>query len=134
MNIGQAAERSGLNPKTIRYYESIGLVLPHRANNSYRDYRQADVEQLQFLQRARAVGFTLDECRELLDLYRDPHRRSAEVKALVLERVAQVDEQLARLEAMRDTLVTMAKHCAGDDNAECAIIDSLAQPMPFKLV
>lgn len=134
MHIGQAATRSGLNPKTIRYYETVGLVAPHRAANGYRDYRQSDVEQLQFLQRARAVGFTLEECRELLELYRDPDRRSAEVKAVVLERVARVDEQLAQLEAMRETLMTMAQHCAGDERSECAIIDSLAQPMPFKLV
>lgn len=134
MNIGQAAERSGLNTKTIRYYESIGLVEPDRAGNGYRHYRDSDVAQLQFLQRCRAVGFNLDECRELLALYRDPQRRSAEVKALVLSHVEQVEAQMAELESMRDTLLGMAEQCPGDEHSECAIIDNLAQPMPFKLV
>lgn len=134
MNIGEAAERSGLNSKTIRYYESLGLVEPDRAENGYRDYSGRDVAQLQFLQHCRSVGFNLDECRELLALYRDPNRRSAEVKALVLSHVAQVEAQLEQLETMRSTLLSMAEQCPGDDHADCAIIDNLAQPMPFKLV
>lgn len=134
MNIGEAAERSGLNSKTIRYYESLGLVEPDRAANGYRDYSERDVTQLRFLQHCRAVGFNLDECRELLALYRDPNRRSAEVKDLVLSHVAQVEAQLEQLETMRSTLLSMAEQCPGDDHADCAIIDNLAQPMPFKLV
>lgn len=134
MNIGEAARQSGLNTKTIRYYERIGLVEPQRAANGYRDYRQVEVDQLQFLQRARAVGFSLAQCRELLELYRDPKRRSAEVKALVLERVATLEHQMHELQAMRQTLMEMAERCAGDTQPDCAIIDSLAKPMPFKLV
>ena len=134
MNIGEAAERSGLNNKTVRYYESIGLVVPGRAENGYREYGDDDVVQLRFLQQCRAVGFNLDECRELLGLYRAPNRRSAEVKSLVLAHVAQVEAQLEQLEVMRGTLLAMAEQCPGDDHADCAIIDNLAQPMPFKLV
>lgn len=134
MHIGEAARRSGLNSKTIRYYERIGLVRPARAGNGYRDYRERDLEQLVFLQRARAVGFSLAECRELLSLYLDPRRRSAEVKTRVLERVARVEAQITELEAMRETLQSLAERCAGDDEAECPIIDSLARPMPFRLV
>lgn len=128
MNIGKAAQRSGLNAKTIRYYESIGLIGSQRRDNGYRDYSQPEVERLCFLQRARAVGFSLEECRELLELYANPERRSAEVKDLVLARVEQLEAQLMNLEAMRDTLLTMASHCAGDESAECAIIDSLVEP------
>lgn len=133
MNIGEAAERSGLNNKTIRYYESLGLVASRRLSNGYRDYSEKDAHQLLFLQRARAVGFSLEECRELLELYRDPGRRSAEVKALVLDRVGQLDRQLAEMQAMRETLMGMAEHCAGDEDPDCAIIDTLAEPK-FKLV
>lgn len=136
MNIGQASRRSGLNNKTIRYYESIGLVDSRRQANGYRDYTEADLERLSFLQRARAVGFSLEECRELLELYSDPSRRSADVKALVMARVRQVEEQLESLEAMRETLLTMAANCPGDQGADCAIIDTLSGPdprMPFRL-
>jgi len=127
MNISQAAQACGLPNKTIRYYEDIGLVLPKRqAGNDYRVYSLDDVAQLRFLQRARAVGFSLEECRELLALYANPQRRCAQVKALVNEKIIQVDQQLIALHAMRDTLVDMAGECAGDDTSNCAIINQLS--------
>ena len=127
MNIGQAAQACGLPNKTIRYYEDIGLVIPKRqVGNDYRTYSLADVAQLRFLQRARAVGFSIDECRELLALYANPERRCAQVKALVSEKITQVDQQLIALHGMRDTLVDMANECAGDDTSDCAIINQLA--------
>lgn len=127
MNISQAAQACGLPNKTIRYYEEIGLVVPMRQEgNDYRVYSLADIAQLRFLQRARAVGFSLDECRELLALYSNPQRRCAEVKALVNEKIIQVDQQLIALNAMRETLMTMANECAGDDTSDCAIINQLA--------
>ena len=140
MNIGQAAMRSGLSAKTIRYYEDIGLIVPLRqATNGYRDYNQNDVDHLCFLQHARAVGFGLDECRTLLDLYRDPERHSAHVKHLVLEKIAHLDQQLASLTAMRKALGEMAQACAGNETPHCAIIENLAKPkvspgMAFTLV
>lgn len=142
MNIGQAAARSTLSTKTIRYYEDIGLVIPKRqTGNDYRDYTEADVEQLSFLQRARAVGFGLDECRELLELFRNPHRQAVDVKHLVIEKLQQLDEQLKTLHAMRETLAAMAETCAGDKTPHCAIIEKLAgheeqgNPlMPFTLI
>ena len=142
MNIGQAAARSALSAKTIRYYEDIGLVVPRRqAGNDYRDYTEVDVEQLSFLQRARAVGFGLDECRELLELFRNPQRQAADVKQLVVEKLQQLDEQLKALHAMRETLATMAKTCTGDQTSQCAIIKKLAGHeeqrgplMPFTLI
>ena len=135
MNISQAAQACGLPNKTIRYYEEIGLVVPMRQEgNDYRIYTLGDVAQLRFLQRARAVGFSLDECRELLALYANPQRRCAQVKALVSEKITQVDQQLIALHAIRDTLVDMANECAGDNTSDCAIINQLAVPesLPVK--
>ena len=129
MNISQAAQACGLPNKTIRYYEEIGLVVPKRQEgNDYRVYCLDDIAQLRFLQRARAVGFSLDECRELLALYAYPQRRCAQVKALVSEKIIQVDQQLIALHAIRDTLVDMANECAGDNTSDCAIINQLAVP------
>ena len=127
MNISQAAQACGLPNKTIRYYEDIGLVVPKRQQgNDYRLYSLDDIAQLRFLQRARAVGFSLDECRELLALQANPQRRCVQVKALVNEKITQVDQQLIALHAMRATLVDMANECAGDDTSDCAIINQLA--------
>jgi DNA-binding transcriptional MerR regulator len=82
MNIGVASEKSGLPSKTIRYYEDIGLVRPARTDNGYRDYSVADIHRLRFLQRSRSLGFSVDECRQLLSLYHDRNRESADVKAI----------------------------------------------------
>ena len=110
MNIGQAAVRAGVPPKTIRYYEDIGLVAPAaRSDNGYRAYAETDVHVLRFVQRARSLGFSVKECRQLLDLYRNPHRASAEVKALAEQRIAAIDRKLAELRAMRATLVQLAR-------------------------
>lgn len=137
MNISQAAQACGLPNKTLRYYEEIDLVVPIRQQgNDYRIYSLRDVAQLRFLQRARAVGFSLDECRELLALYANPLRRCGQVKALVSEKIIQVDQQLIALHAMRDTLVDMANECAGDDTSYCATIYQLAvaqSPSPKRL-
>jgi len=128
MKIGEAATRSGLSVKTIRYYESIGLVNPsERADNGYREYSAIQVDTLHFLQRARATGFSVEECRQLLDLYRNEGRHSAHVKNLVLEKVAQLDQQLQELQSMRGTLMDMADRCAGNEGPNCAIIDQLAE-------
>ncbi len=127
MNISQAAAASGLSSKAVRYYEELGLVVPSRdSNNSYRVYSRQDVERLRFLQRARAVGFDLDVCRELLALYADPKRRCEQVKALVMEKVTHLDQQVAALMDMRATLESMAAECAGDQTSECAIINQLS--------
>ena len=139
MNIGQAATQSGLPVKTLRYYEEIGLVQPARiAGNDYRDYSNTDIEHLRFLQRSRAVGFNLEVCRELLDLYRDENRRCSQVKKLVLEKITQVETQLQELHALKSVLTDMANGCAGDDSTDCTIIETLAQPkaslMSFMLV
>jgi Cu(I)-responsive transcriptional regulator len=128
MNIGEAAALSGVPAKTIRYYEDVGLVRPApRTGNGYRAYGDNDVHVLRFVQRARSLGFSVNECRQLLDLYRNPHRTSAEVKALTMHRIAEIDRKMAELAGMRRALVQLAESCHGDDRPECPIIENLAQ-------
>jgi MerR family copper efflux transcriptional regulator len=126
MNIGTAAEMANLPAKTIRYYEEIGLVAPARSDNGYRDYSDKDVHRLRFLQRSRSLGFTIDECRLLLSLYDDKNRASADVKAVALEKVEEIDRKIAELQSLRDTLSNLARHCHGDGRPDCPIIDDLA--------
>lgn len=127
MNISEAARRSGLSSKTIRYYEEIGLIAQAtRGANGYRQYGQAAIEELQFLARARDVGFDLDECRQLLELHRDSARQSRHARSLVLEKSAQLQERIDSLRAMQQVLQDMASRCHGDEGPECAILDDLA--------
>ncbi len=126
MNIGQAAERCGLPAKTIRYYEDIGLIRPARRANGYRDYDDGDVHKLRFLQRARRLGFSIDDCRHLLSLYEDESRASADVKALARARVDEIDARIAELQSLRATLAHLISACHGDDRPDCPILDDLA--------
>ncbi|MBN41886.1 MAG: Cu(I)-responsive transcriptional regulator [Alphaproteobacteria bacterium] len=127
MNISEAAERSGLPSKTIRYYEDIGLVEPaRRLDNGYRDYAPRDVHMLRFLSRARGLGFSVLECRALVALYADADRKSADVKEIALNRVSDIDAKIADLQAMREILMELAETCHGDDRPDCPIIDDLA--------
>lgn len=129
MNIGEVAARTQLPAKTIRYYEEIGLVRPGRAGNGYRDYAEQDVHRLAFLQRARGLGFTIDECRQLLSLYDDKHRASCDVKALTLEKLSEIDRKLDEMRALRDTLATLADSCVGDDRPDCPILNDMARQL-----
>ena len=126
MNIGDAAGSSGLTPKTIRYYEDIGLVRPDRAGNGYRDYSTADVHRLRFLQRSRSLGFSVEECRQLLSLYDDKERESADVKAVAAARLADIDRKIAELQGLRHMLGHLVDRCHGDDRPDCPIIDGLS--------
>lgn len=126
MNIGTAAEHTRLPPKTIRYYEDIALIRPSRAENGYRDYSERDVHRLRFLQRARSLGFTIEECRTLLSLYDDQHRSSADVKALALAKVDEIERKIAELKSLKSTLAELARSCHGDDRPDCPIIEDLA--------
>jgi MerR family copper efflux transcriptional regulator len=127
MNIGEAATRSGLPAKTIRYYEDIGLVSPHRHPNGYRDFSEEDVHRLAFLGRARSLGFTIGECRALLALYQDKARASAEVKRIAADHLGQVESKIAELQAMHATLSELVSACAGDDRPDCPILKGLAE-------
>jgi MerR family copper efflux transcriptional regulator len=126
MTIGEAAQRSGVPAKTIRYYESIGLLAPAaRRDNRYRAYGERDVETLRFIQRARSLGFPLRDVAALLALYRDRNRSSHDVKRLALERVAALDRKIAELTQIRDTVAALAERCHGDHRPDCPILDDL---------
>ncbi len=127
MNIGAAAKASGLPAKTIRYYEEIGLVFPDRQENSYRDYSDDHVHKLRFIQRARSLGFSVEDCRQLLSLYEDKARASSSVKQLAQEHLTEIERKIAELTSMRDVLNDLVKHCRGDNRPDCPIIDRLAK-------
>ncbi len=127
MNISEAARRSGLSTRTIRYYEAIDLVTPaDRGENGYRQYNERAITELQFLARAREVGFDLTECRQLLALLRDSARHSAHARELVLEKCDQLQRRIEQLQAMQRVLREMARRCSGDEGPDCAILDDLA--------
>jgi len=127
MNISEAARRSGLSAKTIRYYEDIDLIAPAtRGDNGYRQYGHDAVEELHFLARAREVGFGLQECRQLLELQRDHSRQSRHARQLVLEKSRQLQTRIKQLVAMQKVLQDMAERCRGDEGPECAILEDLA--------
>jgi Cu(I)-responsive transcriptional regulator len=127
MNIGTAARHSGVRAKTIRYYESVGLIQPaDRSAAGYRVYDTQDVETLRFVQRARGLGFSVEEVGSLLALWRDRTRSSAEVKAMAQRRVADIDRKITELVEMRETLTHLTERCHGDDRPECPILQGLA--------
>ncbi|MDO3387014.1 Cu(I)-responsive transcriptional regulator [Gilvimarinus sp. SDUM040013] len=137
MKIGEAARATGLSAKSIRYYESLGLVQSLRRDNGYREYDSAAIQELNLLARARRVGFSLEECRYLVSLLNNQSRHSADVKQQVLQKVAQLDEQLVHLTQMRNTLLELADRCQGDEGPECAILQDLSSAntgMRFTLV
>lgn len=127
MNIGQAAEATGVAAKTIRYYEEIGLVTPAREDNGYRDFGEAELHKLRFLGRARGLGFSIEECRQLLALWEDRSRASADVKALAKRHLADIEAKIAELREMQDTLGALVESCAGDARADCPILADLAR-------
>lgn len=126
MNIGQAAERSGLPAKTIRYYEDIGLLKPARRANGFRDYADRDVHELSFIARARGLGFSVEECRHLLELYRDTGRASADVRATAAVHIEAIQSKIVELRAMERTLARLIDQCSGDERPNCPILDELA--------
>ena len=125
MNIGDVATRTGLPAKTIRYYEEINLIKPLRDQNGYRHFRHQDIHKLNFLGRARALGFTIEDCRSLLALYEDESRASADVKRIARDHLARIDAKIADLKGMRDTLGHLVDACAGDDRPDCPILKDL---------
>jgi Cu(I)-responsive transcriptional regulator len=126
-NIGEAAKASGVTAKMVRHYESIGLLPPARRTEAgYRLYGDDDVRMLQFIHRGRALGFSLDQIADLLALWRDKDRASADVRRLALEHIAELDRKIAELEAMKRTLASLASSCHGDARSDCPILDDLA--------
>lgn len=125
MNIGDVAGRTGLPAKTIRYYEDIGLVTPARSENGYRVFADSDAHKLTFLGRARALGFSIEDCRNLLTLWEDRSRASADVRAIATHHLAEIDTKIKGLSAMRDTLAELVQNCAGDARPDCPILKGL---------
>jgi Cu(I)-responsive transcriptional regulator len=130
MNVGEAARRAGLPAKTIRYYEEIGLIQPERAGNGYRAYTGDDVHRLAFLKRARGLGFSIDDCRQLMALYRDRSRASADVRQIAAAHVEAIEEKLRELQAMRATLQKLVQACHGDARPDCPILEEMAGEVP----
>jgi MerR family copper efflux transcriptional regulator len=126
MTIGQASASSGVPPKTIRFYEDLGLIKPaERLANRYRAYDDNNVRILRFIRRARALGFSLREIEKLLSLYRNRRRASEDVKRLALSHVADLDCKIAELKRVRDTIAELARRCQGGERPECPILDDL---------
>ena len=125
--VGAASRATGVPAKTIRYYESIGLLAPpKRAENGYRLYGGTEIETLRFVRRARDLGFSLDELSKLLALWRDKNRASADVKTLALEHVRALDDRIAKLKAVRGTILALAARCHGDNRPDCPILADIA--------
>lgn len=126
MNISDVSKATGLPTKTIRYYEDIDLIRPQRQANGYRVFHDNDLHKLAFLARARSLGFPVESCRSLLALYEDTDRASADVKQIAKTHLAEIDQKLSELTAMRDTLRVLVKSCAGDSRPDCPILRDLA--------
>lgn len=127
LNIGDAAKASGVSAKMIRHYESIGLTgEAKRTESGYRVYGEDDVRVLQFIHRARALGFSLEQIGKLLSLWQDRGRASADVRALARAHIDELNRKIAEMEAMRRTLEALAASCHGDARSSCPILDDLA--------
>jgi MerR family copper efflux transcriptional regulator len=127
MNIGKAAQATGVTAKMIRYYEAQGLIRPaDRTEGNYRDFSERDLNDLRFIRRARGLGFSIEEITRLLSLWRDGERSSREVKALAEKHVADLDARIHEMREMADTLRHLAHCCAGDDRPDCPILSDLA--------
>jgi MerR family copper efflux transcriptional regulator len=129
MSIGEAATRAGVPPKTIRFYEEIGLITPaKRRENGYRAYGETEIRVLQFVSRARALGFSLKDIAALLELYRNRRRASQDVKRVAEGHVAELDRRIAELMQIRNAVAGLIERCHGDDRPDCPILDDLATP------
>ncbi|MGH7014818.1 MAG: Cu(I)-responsive transcriptional regulator [Stellaceae bacterium] len=127
MNIGEVATRAGVPAKTIRYYESVGLIpAASRRDNGYRRYDQTDLHTLRFIHRARELGFSVAEVEDLLALWRNKRRKSAAVKAIALAKMGEIERKIAALEAMKRTIHHLTANCHGDARPDCPILDELA--------
>lgn len=131
MQIGQAAAATGVSAKMIRHYESIGLIpAADRRDSNYRDYGAEDIHRLGFVRRARNLGFSIEQMRQLLALWGDRRRSSRDVKKLTLTHIGELDRKIADLAEMQATLAHLVECCDGGDRPDCPIIESLAGEAP----
>jgi MerR family transcriptional regulator, copper efflux regulator len=127
MNIGEAAQASGVSAKMIRYYESVGLLAPvNRSDAGYRRYGEIEVQQLRFIKRSRDLGFSIERIRTLLALWSDRDRKSADVKKLARQYIGELENDIQKLEAIRNELQHLADCCKGNNRPDCPIINNLA--------
>ena len=127
MNIGQAAKASGVSAKMIRHYEEVGLVPePKRTDSGYRQYTAAEVHTLRFIKRSRDLGFSMAEIAELVDLWRNRTRASAQVKRIAQQHVDELGARIEAMQAMQRSLQQLLHHCHGDERPDCPILDDLA--------
>jgi MerR family transcriptional regulator, copper efflux regulator len=127
MNIGQAAEKAGVSAKSIRYYESVGLIArASRRDNNYRDYGDQEIAELRFIHRARSLGFSVKEVGDLLALWRDRQRASHQVRDVAQRHIEEIEHKIAALQSMRATLNTLVAKCHNDDRPDCPILEDLA--------
>lgn len=130
MNIGEISKVSGVSTKMIRYYEQIELIAPaRRTESSYRMYSDSDVHTLRFIRGARDLGFSVEQMKTLLALWKDRSRASSDVKALALGHIAELERKAAAIEAMTRTLKHLANNCHGDGRPDCPIIDAISKPV-----
>ncbi|MFV0477978.1 MAG: Cu(I)-responsive transcriptional regulator [Parahaliea sp.] len=129
MNIGKAASASGVSAKMIRYYEAVGLIPPPaRSPADYRNYREEDIHRLRFIRRARDLGFSVAEIHDLLGLWQDHSRKSADVKRIARQHIADLQQRIDKLQQMANTLQSLTTCCAGDERPNCPILADLEQP------
>jgi Cu(I)-responsive transcriptional regulator len=128
LNIGQAAEASGVSAKMIRHYEEIGLIpKARRTYSGYRMYTENEIHVLRFIRQARNLGFSMKQIEALLGLWRDMRRPSSKVKTLAQEHISELEQKIAEMQAMKATLQRLVKTCHGDDRPDCPILEELAQ-------
>jgi MerR family copper efflux transcriptional regulator len=129
MNIGQAANASGVTAKMIRYYESIGLIVQaNRTDAGYRQYTDSEVQTLRFIKRSRDLGFSVERIKTLLALWEDRTRKSSDVKRLAHQYIEELEQDIAKLQSIRDQVQRLADCCHGDGRPDCPIIDDLSKP------
>jgi MerR family transcriptional regulator, copper efflux regulator len=133
MNIGEAAERSGVSAKMVRHYESLGLLgKVSRTDSGYRQYSQADVHVLRFIKRGRDLGFSMAEIAELVSLWNNRRRASASVKRIAQKHADDLAERVASMQEMQRTLAQLIHGCQGNDRPDCPILDGLAGVSPAR--
>lgn len=132
--IGIAAQRAGISPRMVRHYEALGLIAGvARTDSGYRQYTEADVHTLQFIRRARDLGFSMEEIAELLALWHDRSRASSQVKRIAQAHINDLSERIAAMQAMQRSLQTLVSCCQGNDRPDCPILDDLAKPIEHSL-
>lgn len=130
LNIGQAAEASGISAKMIRHYEIVGLIPPaSRTYSGYRTYNHRDVHMLRFIKHSRDLGFSIKQIGDLLSLWRDQNRPSSKVKSMATEHIEVLERKIQELSAMKSELSRLADCCHGDERPDCPILDSLAETL-----